>query len=558
MVSYGGRTSCTDAELYYYEYFSAGSGGGIPPAVIDHIGRCANCQRRIRELKCALGEGSVPVRPCHEGPEVVDTLTAHFAWIGREVGCREVRAFLPALLTPSQKVVIPTPITVHLDHCQWCAEDLDALGELHLRPGQLARLSRLYAARGGEGRAMCRRARLSIPLAASMSFEEIDSAILDHLCTCPDCRRRVYERRERIRVGESPGVDPRAILCDNVSAADLFECVAPFGRAQTEAREGPAVDNAVLAHVRACPRCTERAQALHRTVYGIAERADSGVATVYTTGAEADAAPEQAAERYQGYSIHVEVTQRKPVPARIRPAAHLQAALRRAVADPHFKPALKATLAAAAVLLLTVAFFFNTQTVSGVSIDQIIGAVKDVDTLHVTRYGTDSTKPIYELWKSADSGRVAVKYADRWTLYDLKNKRMVVRNLRRGTAEGAPLGSQEPQGVQPMVDRILASAAVEETPANAELQHLEVNDVEDFEPGCDVYDAIYSRSTLRGSIVRYRMRIFLDSVTHLPKMTQSYRWIPEEGGWVFQTTSRFEYPSPQEADRAIDDGPVAR
>jgi hypothetical protein len=45
---------------------------------------------------------------------------------------------------PSAQIRIPTPITVHLDHCPECADDLKALRNLGLTAEQLERLERLY------------------------------------------------------------------------------------------------------------------------------------------------------------------------------------------------------------------------------------------------------------------------------------------------------------------------------------------------------------------------------------------------------------------------------
>jgi len=185
--------------------------------------------------------------------DIIDTLRRHFGCLDEQVTCSRVKPFLPGLLIPILRIRIPTPITVHIDHCPECADDLKALGDLGLSPAQLERLERLYdraqvltdapsqnsvasterdektcspaapgwgtrrtqpgaaGLPGGSGRLsssgissggpllrsfrqglgerwQCRRARAKIAAFVRGRIENIDGAILNHLCTCPRCR----------------------------------------------------------------------------------------------------------------------------------------------------------------------------------------------------------------------------------------------------------------------------------------------------------------------------------------------------------------------------------
>jgi len=73
-------------------------------------------------------------------------LKLHFAHTGRTVNCGVVRPFLPTFLDDGLRIRIPTPITVHLDHCSRCREDLEKISALGLDPQGLTELCRFFTA----------------------------------------------------------------------------------------------------------------------------------------------------------------------------------------------------------------------------------------------------------------------------------------------------------------------------------------------------------------------------------------------------------------------------
>ena len=73
-----------------------------------------------------------------------------FQLLDEHVACRDVKCFLPKLALACAQIRIPTPVTVHVDHCPQCTEDLAALRELNLTAPQLKRLSRFFETGRGE------------------------------------------------------------------------------------------------------------------------------------------------------------------------------------------------------------------------------------------------------------------------------------------------------------------------------------------------------------------------------------------------------------------------
>jgi hypothetical protein len=253
--------------------------------------------------------------------DIIDTLS-RLPLPERAVTCSRVKPFLPGLLLPEVQVRIPTPITVHLDHCPECTEDLEALRDLGLSPEQLERLERLYHGPAAQDRRLCRKARSRIAAFVCGSLAGIEAELLDHLA-CTRCRSRVYRSRQKLLEKEANGESQALGADDDIAAAEIFDYAVPYGRTDGGAQP---VGDTPMQTGRAC---LKKIQELDETIYGIAERTDSGIATVYKT-VETDAQPQRATasvaegtdapgiaqsycDPYPGYPIHVQVIE--PAPA---------------------------------------------------------------------------------------------------------------------------------------------------------------------------------------------------------------------------------------------------
>ncbi|MBM4024237.1 MAG: hypothetical protein FJ280_02370, partial [Planctomycetes bacterium] len=274
----------------WYYGIMAERGPGVPEAVFRHVWRCLVGRRQTDRLQGAAhgadgeiqGSRSRWLRDARKNMmkrDVIDTLSRHFRCLEEQVTCARVRPFLPGLLLPAVRLRIPTPITVHIDQCGECAEDLAVLRDLGLGDEQLERLERLYQQASSKRprlnlihARLCRRARSRIDDFTRGGLEKIDREILDHLCTCPHCRPLVHESRQRLLESDS-----RVACADEgtkITMAELFDYAVPYGRTE---------DAVWPDHVRDCPACRRRIQQLDETIYGIAERTDSGIATIYST-----------------------------------------------------------------------------------------------------------------------------------------------------------------------------------------------------------------------------------------------------------------------------------
>ncbi len=146
MITQNHNSMCEEAKLYYYDCLCDESRGLIPQSITKHIERCQNCQKQINQLKVALSQKDCTKSQHMQDLSAVTTmLQLHFAYIGEHVTCETVRPFLPGFLDPAIEIRIPTPITVHLDNCPKCAEDLKEIQKLNLNSTQLYGLSQFFA-----------------------------------------------------------------------------------------------------------------------------------------------------------------------------------------------------------------------------------------------------------------------------------------------------------------------------------------------------------------------------------------------------------------------------
>jgi len=346
------------------------------------------------------------------------------------------------------------------------------------------------------------------------------------------------------------GADAGAIVCSGVASADLFELAAPYGRS------GSLVKEEIASHVGACPACLERLQSVHRTIYGVAERADSGVVTVYTSEGAREKAGERANALYSGYPVDVQVIHRLPAPVHRFGADRLRATFGR-VTLRSIRPSVKAALLAAAVIPLAILLVISSQTASATNIRQISGAVKGVENLHVIRYGEDATRPVQEMWIERATGRVAVKSPAEQTLYNVKTRRIEARYTREGVTKDVPLEPLEYTGLQQLVDSILGFALAG-IPLDTELQRLPPEAVADAEDGSEVYELTWEEKSFGEMVPRYRLRVCLDPVRRLPRKTQTLWWTPDDPQWRLKSTRLFEYPGRHATDPAIKDMLTAR
>lgn len=506
----------------------------VPESVSSHVRQCPFCRGRTVRLKEAVlgtqSQGDDRRTPMKRS--VIDTLDSHFRCLDEQVTCSRARPFLPGMLEPSLRVRIPTPITVHVDQCPHCAGDLQVLRDLALGSEQLQRLHRLYEHKPAGGLLSCRRARTRISAFVRGAREGIDGAILNHLSTCPRCRAEVYAHRQAILQKLAGASDD--CPCD-ATAAGLFDHVVPC-EGTFHGDEPPGVS-----HVATCRKCLETIQAVHRAVYGIAERPESGVATVYRTVEEGRTLPSRPGSRYAEYPIAVEVVHRGPRPR----TARRRTVLKHATFSSRVRRVLATAVAAAAMISLA-ALFHYTRSASGVTLGKVSGAFGQARNVRVVGFNPYTDQVTYELWISRDLNLEYIVTAQGGIVYDLGRKEK--RAVDSGTV--APVGDIELANVKQMADGILGFTLAG-VPGDARWDRV------DGGGGREVYELTWMKQTQGGRGIGVKYEVLVDKSTLLPEMLRVFHRESMETGWESQSVTVLEYLTEAEMTSMLADEPFA-
>jgi len=536
-------------EVKWYYDFMAEHGPGVPEAIARRVRRCLVFRRQIDRLQRAVPEadGETNTSRSRMKRDVIDTLSGHFRCLNEQVTCSRVKPFLPGLLVPAAQVRIPTPITVHLDHCPECAEDLEALRELGLEPEQLERLERLYQGTAAQDRRLCRKARSRIAAFARGRLDGIERELLDHLCTCARCRSRVYRSRQGLLESEAKSENQLVDAEEEVPTAQLFDYAVPYGRTNVEEKrvdESPA--HAVAARLR-------KIQELDETIYGIAERTDSGIATIYRTVetdaqprrdmppvAEATAVPGTASsysDLYPGYPIHVQVIRGRPQPATTWgwSPVRIKAAWTRRACSPRVRLILKAAVAVAAVIPL-VLLFQTTNTASGITLGQVFKALEDAPNIHVSRFGLPAGQLTQEWWISRRMNRVLMVTGQQQVLHDLQTRKEHVYRTAETRADVRQLSERQYTNARRLIDACLGFG-LSDIPSNRKWSRIRHGAVGDLE----AYELTYSARNRSAPTRLMRWEITVDPVTRLPGRAQAFWRTSAEAEWQYLSTTELQY-----------------
>lgn len=561
MVTFNPNSICKQTRPYYYEYLCSGAREHIPTGILAHISRCHLCQAEVNRLKIELAKGEERAGQSSRliNSMAVANLRYHFAYRGRTVTCNTIRPFLPGLASGALDVGVPTPITVHLDKCQRCADDLEAIRQLNLTHQQLCRLGELFAEEASFDRNDCERARHNIASVTATVFDGVSAETLRHLSMCPDCRKLLYEARKVRRERLSGDEERSHIPYKAVAATDVFDYVVPYGI-------DPANDQyamfrkSLTSHLANCPECLNKMQRLHRTVYGILEREESGIATCFRiSDSAADSAGSGSGDVYEGWPIEVEVvdksgktaTVEEQVSGSAEPAVLLGPEQRRAAlrVRPFIKPA-----AVAAAVVLAAILFLNRPAAKAVGLEQLYKAFEHVKNVYFATFVPERPEPKQEVWVSETLNIKMIKADTGWSLLDLVNKSRKTRDLDTGSVATVALGDDVIAEVKEGFDvrrALLPFADIFAVPRDAVWQRTAEENVETVIAGTEIYDLIWAERQHSGRIAYTRWRCYIDIRTKLPKRTELWEKYPGQEDYQLMSFKIVTYPAAAEIQDVV-------
>jgi hypothetical protein len=518
-----GPRPCREARAYYYDLLCPDE-GAVPLSVRQHVAACPLCQEQVGHLREMLFEAERD--PGGRGApedETIEALAEHFRLLDERVTCSDARPCLPQLAMTAPQIRIPTPISVHVDQCPQCARDLKAIRKLQLTTDQLRRLSQCFAsANGGDVLPWPGEAEESASVGSAPTLEAPGQ---EALSTAGSESRR----------GKG-----NILACHEVSAADIFDSVVPFGGLPDRRQK------AVAAHIRDCPVCLGRVQKLCRTIRTIVERADSEIETVYHTAEDTPDDQTQAQDTYQ-YPVSVEVVHAGPGAACDRDGSGRiwSAGLRRTLPS----AASLAGVGAIVVLIVVLGAFLRTTTpiASGTNVGHVREAVEKAPNVRILV--THRGGLVQELWIAHRSNRLVDRTAQGCVLYDLD--RGLQRTIEPQAGIGAP--AELSKDTRDWARQIMADClldVLERVSPDTKLHPPGDNAGREAGTGFDIYELRPPQQT-ENSPLQDRWWVYLDPTTGLPQKIEFCRRGGADRGWHLVTTTVYTYPTEQQMKDSI-------
>jgi hypothetical protein len=553
MVAPNFNSLCKQAELYCYDFLSDKSQGPIPEFIVNHINQCPHCYEQVNQLKTILSqpEGCISLEQKQINSVIANWLSLQFTYVGKRVTCETVKLFLPGFLEPALNVKIPTPITVHLHNCPKCLDDLETIKELKLSTKQLCRLSNLFLEKANENNFSCSQAQEAIPSVVSMALNETDKDTLKHLCVCPDCRKKLHQHREQVcneslnnKTGE------QTFICEEISASDFFDYVVPYGL-------DPANDQYVqfrrffTSHASICPVCLANMQQLHNTVFGIAERAESGIATIYHIDESAKTKAVESGDIYAGFPVRVEMVKsgdeikaQEPISTNIAPKRRIPAI--------NIRPLFKVGIAAA-ILLAASVLFMNISTAKAVTLEEIYKAIEKVKNVHISSFIPNKKEPVRERWVSRTLNVNMIKTEKESVSWDIANKVRKVKRLDDDSVQTTNLTAEMSTETENAITSSLGLMPfydISEIPADAKWNNVNNKNIK-LNDSVEVYDLQWTERKYGGSAVFKKWRIFADAKTNLPQKVEWYQKSSLDSEYILMSVNTVEYLGGSEMQKII-------
>ncbi len=550
MIAHSPKSLCKEAGLYYYDFLCDENHRLIPESIVSHIEQCLHCRDQINHLEAALSQADgLESEQGRVGSAVTTMLKLHFAYIDKPVTCESVKPFLPGLSDPALVTRVPTPITVHIDNCQKCSEDLEAIRELNLSRKQTRRLSRLFTDTPTESDVSCTEAQNAIPSLVSIVLSEVDSEVLRHLCICPDCRRLLYQRREMVVRGLSKTDSAEKKLpCEKVSVRDFFDYVVPYGLDHVNGQYAK-FRQSLTSHLRTCPTCLAKMQELHETIYGICERVESDAVTIYRIDETAKARiVEQPNAPYAGFPIRVEVRRQEEAEAKaesLSPVVDFTAARKQKASRANLRPLLKSAIAAAAVISIAAVLLLNTPTAKAVTLERIYQAIEKIKNVHITSFTPTNKEPTQELWISKTLNIYATKTANHCVLWDITNRIRKTKQQDGGITKTAGLADDVIVGIEEKMSGVwglIPFNNISDVPQDAEWNRVDDKSI-NAAKGIEVYDLMLPKRASDGSVIFWKWRVFADSESNLPRKVEWYQKSAADNEYILCSTMDVEYVS---------------
>jgi hypothetical protein len=296
-------------------------------------------------------------------------------------------------------------------------------------------------------------------------------------------------------------------------------------------------------------------QELHKTVYGICERAESDVVTIYHIDESAKAQTTSGTkELYAGFPIKVKVIgQKDKVKAeRLSPTIDSGTVPKQKISVKKLKLLLKTAVAAAAVIFIAVALLLNAPTARAVTVERIYEVIEKVKNVHITSFIPHKKEPTQERWVSRTANTYMLKTEKETVLWDISNG-VKSKQMNTATTETVPLTAILVADVEKKITGSLGLMPfydISDVPQDAEWSRVDDKSI-DVTKGIEVYDLTWTEKAYDGSTVLKKWRVFVDPKTNLPQRVEWYEKSATESEYTLSSTMAIEYLSESEIQEVI-------
>ena len=325
----------------------------------------------------------------------------------------------------------------------------------------------------------------------------------------------------------------------------------------------------ITVHLDKCPKCSGELTTLKSSGFthkqlcrlggimaeqppeDIAERDDSVITTCFTFREQGQQSVQTESNEYANWPIEVQVFSQEGLES--TKAARSSAPRQRTLLL-NLKRQIKPAIAAAAVILIGVAFFFGTSAARAVDLDRIYKAVTRAPNIHVTRFKASETEPERDIWVSRSLSIYMLKVGQELTLWDFRAGSRKVKSFHNVAPKAVPLTETDAATAKKTINSpldIMPFNNMSDVPADAKWTRVADDASQPSIQDCQVYDLTWTRRRYRGKAILEKWRVFVDSNTNLPQKAQFYAKFSTDTEYILQNELVAEYFSDRQVEAAV-------
>lgn len=215
--------------------------------------------------------------------------------------------------------------------------------------------------------------------------------------------------------------------------------------------------------------------------------------------------------------------------------------------------------AVAAVILVIFALFFGTPAAKAVTLEQVYEALGKVKNIYVSRFGADNAEPYQQEWTSQTMNVMLIKGTKegrmQYVLWDIPSKlirsKFVFSDLVRTDDISADTVAKMKKSMTGSFG-VVPFAYINDVPEESKWNRVEDPSVSAIVPGTAPYELIWPQKSTTGAGIKFiKWRVFLDTVTNLPKRIEWYSKFQSEAEYKFETFAVVTYPDESQIQTLI-------